>query len=126
MALQNGTKEKKKKEGKKQGVRHRESLPFHLGAQLSCWKRWQAEGKKQVLTGKSTEVCQGFQPKFPSCVYRRIPNCWGLHQAHKVRFASHGSKAGGSQGKTWLRAAGNRTQRLYLLSFPIHSEPGLC
>lgn len=36
------------------------------------------------------------------------------------------AKLGGSEGKRWLRAAGNRAWRLFLLYFPIHSEPGLC
>lgn len=60
----------------------------------------------------------------PPPVHHHAPDGRGPDQSLVCEAA--GAELGGSEGKTWLRAAGNGARRLFLLYFPIHSEPGLC
>lgn len=89
-AAANGSPEwhKKKEKRKNQGARHRESLPFHLVAQLSYWKRWQEEGENPVLRKAWRREGNASLPRFPAeiSLLCSAPHTWllGLQQSAKV------------------------------------------
>lgn len=82
--------------------------------------------QESMEKGRQRDFAKVSSRNFPSVLSTTYLTAGTAAVCQGLAWEATEAKLGGSEGRTWLRAAGSRAWRLFLLCFPIHSEPGLC